>query len=323
MSLSKIADQVRDIPLDEVLERYGFEFKVEGRTLRVHTEEHNIVVTGNQWFDNKANIGGGGAIDLVMHIGGMDFAGACRFLATQFQPLAASQTALSFPSSIRKQSPPKKKPFEELAAVYAVRDDSNWPVARAYLVDKRQINTEIVDELHAAGLIYTNNHRPNPSLVFLHRDINGNIRGATLRDTEHQSAFRPCLGNKLTAWFTVGDLAKAERIVAVESPIDALSYHSIFACSGSSLAVVSCSGAIVPQELMYQVHERRQAFVVALDNDPAGKRGWLKAWNETLDWTGFKLSVECPNHKDWNEDLVAVRQHLHRPKSQKSASLKL
>ena len=47
------------------------------------------------------------------------------------------------------------------------------------------------------GSIYANDHRPNPSLVFLHRDQHGKVRGATLRDTKHQSVFRPCLGNKL------------------------------------------------------------------------------------------------------------------------------
>jgi hypothetical protein len=72
-------------------------------------------------------------------------------------------------------------------------------------------------------------HRPNPSLVFLHRDPRGKVRGATLRDTRQKSAFRPCLGNKLlTAWFAVGNFANADRIVAVESPIDALSYYSLF-----------------------------------------------------------------------------------------------
>jgi len=83
--------------------------------------------------------------------------------------------------------------------------------------------------------------------------------------------------------FAIGNLAEADRIAAVESPIDALSYHSLFACRGDSLAVVSCAGATVPHELMLQAYERRQAFVVALDNDPAGERGRQKAWNETMD----------------------------------------
>ena len=196
MNLSQLADQVRDTPLRNVLAHYGFDVKPEGTTLRAKTERHNIVVTGSRWFDNKAGVGGGGAIDLVMHIARVDFSVACRSLADEFDPLAATQSNLSFPSSLRSQ----KKPFEELMARYAVREDSHWPVARSYLTETRKIDPAIVDELHAVGSIYANDHRPDPSLVFLHRDAHGKVRGATLRDTRHQSAFRPCLGNKLSAW---------------------------------------------------------------------------------------------------------------------------
>jgi hypothetical protein len=323
MKISDLANQVRDIPLRDVLERYGFEPRREGTTLRAKSERHNIVVTGGRWFDNKANIGRRGAIDLVMYLGGVDFMAACRSLADQFRPLAAGQSDLSFPTSSQRQPAPRKKPFEELLALYATRDDSNWPIARAYLIEQRKISVRLVDGLHASGSIYANRHLPNPSLVFLHRDRHGDVRGATLRDTRHQSAFRPCLGDKLGAWFAVGDLTQAKRLVAVESPIDALSYYPLLGTPDDSLAVVSCAGAILPQALLSRAYDRRQAFVVALDNDPAGERGWLKARNETMDWTGFNLSSARPKNKDWNEDLIAAVRRLRTPKLKNSASLKL
>ena len=322
MKFTELAGQVRTIPLREVLERYGFQAKSEGTTLRAKSEHHNIVVTGSRWFDNKAGLGGGGAIDLVIHLAKVNFSMACRSLADEFLPLSSGQTALSFPKHWQQPSNPEKKSFEELAAIYAVRNDSSWPIARNYLIEQRKISPPLVDELHARGSIYSNDHRPNPSVVFLHRDQHGKVRGATLRDTRHQSAFRPCLGNKLTAWFAIGNLAEADRIAAVESPIDALSYYSLFGCRSGRLAVVSCTGATVPRELMLQAHDRRQAFVIALDNDPAGQRGRQKAWDETLNWTGFKLSSDCPRLKDWNDDLIAVMQRIHAPKFKISASLK-
>jgi hypothetical protein len=162
MNISQLADQVRGTPLRDVLTHYGFDVKREGTTLRTKTEWHNIVVTGGRWFDNKANVGGGGAIDLVMHIAGVDFSVACRSLADEFRPLAAGQVSLSFPSSSGCQTAPEKKSFEELIAFYAVRDDSNWPIARGYLSETRRIDPAIVDEMHAVGSIYSNAHRPNP-----------------------------------------------------------------------------------------------------------------------------------------------------------------
>jgi hypothetical protein len=197
-------------------------------------------------------------------------------------------------------------------AKYAVRDDGNWPVARAYLVKRRKIDPALVDELHAVGSIYANDHRPNPSLVFLHRTDTGKVVGATLRDTRHESAFRPTLGNKLTAWFAVGNVRDALTVAAVESPIDALSYHMMKGGRPGDLAVVSCSGSIVPGELMFQACDKRQNFVVALNNDAAGERGWQKAWDETADWTGFKISSDCPRLNDWNADLAALTQYPAR-----------
>ena len=197
-------------------------------------------------------------------------------------------------------------------------NEANWPIARAYLVETRGIDPAIVDDLHAVGTIFANDHRPNPSIVFLHRTQHGKVEGATLRDTRHQSSFRPCLGNKLTAWFTVGHLDKAEIVIAVESPIDALSYRTIHACRGDAWAVVSRAGATVPDQLMRLKYERRQRFVVALDNDPAGERGLRKAWDERVDWSGFKISSACPKHKDWRDDLMSLQ--LVRRKAKHSLS---
>ena len=70
---------------------------------------------------------------------------------------------------------PRRNPLEELMARYAIRDDSNWPVARAYLTQTRRIDPAVVDEMHAVGSVYANDHRPNPSLVFLHRDAHGKV----------------------------------------------------------------------------------------------------------------------------------------------------
>ena len=96
MKITRLADQVRSIPLREVLERYGFEVKAEGTTLRAKSDLHNIVVTGSKWFDNKAGVGGAGAIDLVIHLARADFSAACRSLASQFLPSEAGRRCLHF-----------------------------------------------------------------------------------------------------------------------------------------------------------------------------------------------------------------------------------
>ncbi|MDD5198360.1 MAG: toprim domain-containing protein [Terrimicrobiaceae bacterium] len=302
-----LADQLRAISLPALLAWHGLAPRPEGASFRAKSDHHNLVVTGNRWFDNRTGTGGAGAIDLQMHLTGEDFSAASRTLADQFRPAAICRQGIIFPSASANKSDSERLPFPQLMAKYAVKDDGNWSIARAYLVEMRGIEPAIVDELHAVGSIFANDHRPNPSLVFLHRTDCGKVLGATLRETRQDSAFRPCLGNKLTAWFAVGSVRDAHAVAAVESPIDALSYYCLYAGRTDRLAVVSCSGSTVPAELMVQTYDRRQSFVVALDNDAAGERGWKKAWDETADWSGFKITSDRPLRKDWNADLLAVR----------------
>ena len=109
MKISELADQVRGIPLRDVLERYGFETKPEGTTLRAKSEHHNIVVTGSRWFDNKANVGGGGAIDLVMHIAGVDFSARADLWPMNSARLRQVSPIFHF-LAVRKEPAPRRNP---------------------------------------------------------------------------------------------------------------------------------------------------------------------------------------------------------------------
>lgn len=315
----RTVDQIREIPLSELLNWHGLKSKPEGASVRARSGEHNIVVTGSKWFDNKAGMGGAGAIDLQMHLTGESFSNACQTLTNRFHPSAVNRSGIIFPPG--NPNAANRLSFHELMAKYAVRDDGNWPAARTYLVETRKIEPPTVDELHTAGSVYANNHHPNPGIVFLHRNSSGNVEGASLRDTRHDSSFRPCLGNKLSAWFSIGNLAEAQTVVAVESPIEALSYHTLFSGHNDSLAIVSCSGSYVPEDLMFQAYDRRQNFVVGLNNDTAGELGWQKAWDSTTEWTGFKISSACPRLKDWNADLQASHSTTRIGLAQKSSCL--
>ena len=112
----------------------------------------------------------------------------------------------------------RRNPSRNSQRIYAVRDDSNWPIARAYLVEQRKISPPLVDELHGRGSIYANDHRPNPSLVFLHRDQHGKVRGATLRDTRHQSAF-PSVPWKQAYRLVRGRRSRRERTASLPSSL--------------------------------------------------------------------------------------------------------
>lgn len=86
----------RALPLIEVLDHLGtngffwrrdhdFQPVKNSRTERLYVtkegEAWELLVTGAKWFDTRAGKGGGGGIDLVMHLTGLSFVGAVRLLS--------------------------------------------------------------------------------------------------------------------------------------------------------------------------------------------------------------------------------------------------
>ena len=51
--------------------------------LQVDGKEFEILCTGPKFWDMRANAGGGGAVDLVMHLFGVDFKRAAEILTTR------------------------------------------------------------------------------------------------------------------------------------------------------------------------------------------------------------------------------------------------
>lgn len=90
--------QVREMPLSQVLDKLqtggqifwrrdlDFVPDKDKRTVRLFLSSPGgfaweVLVTGLKWFDTRAGKGGGGGIDLVMHLLQIDFVKAVKLLA--------------------------------------------------------------------------------------------------------------------------------------------------------------------------------------------------------------------------------------------------
>ncbi len=85
---------LRATPLTEALELLGYHVQLDrdyrprscADTVRVIAEATNrplvfeLLITGPKWWDLRAGMGGGGAIDLVMHVESMPYRNAVRAL---------------------------------------------------------------------------------------------------------------------------------------------------------------------------------------------------------------------------------------------------
>lgn len=91
-------EHLRQVPVLAVLDALGLHWKrdvtfqpvKDKATVRVHVSLGGGVVellaTGAKWYDVRANQGGGGAIDLAMHLLRLDFVAAVKRLQPIPQP---------------------------------------------------------------------------------------------------------------------------------------------------------------------------------------------------------------------------------------------
>ncbi len=131
---------------------------------------------------------------------------------------------IEFPPTKRQN---ERKPFEELAAhiLFPVRQTGTSP---------GNILSKLGGSMHPLSTNFTIGDRCTRTIIgrirasCFARNVHGKVEGASCVSTIYESRFRPCLGNKLTAWFSIGDLGEAKTVVAVESPIEALSLPHTF-----------------------------------------------------------------------------------------------
>jgi hypothetical protein len=76
-------DRVREIPLRSVLLAVGAQ-QDQSDKAKWHTPRGVISVTGCKFINWQSATGGGGAIDLVIHLHHLDFKGAMAWLCSRF-----------------------------------------------------------------------------------------------------------------------------------------------------------------------------------------------------------------------------------------------
>ena len=222
-------DRLRDLPISVVLRRVlGIVPRREGEQLvfdtptvkiSVHSDERRFMV----FRGDKP--GGSGAISAVMQAVGCNFQEAIRWLAADFGTAEIeSSLRLAYENVIQqtaKDAITTPVTVAERLALYAPVVEARWPIVREYLVHTRCLPGSWIDAMHRRGHIWANDHG---SACFGHRNLSGQIVGASIRGTCSNSKFHQSVGSKAEGFFRLA-LSKSPptQIAVVESPIEALS----------------------------------------------------------------------------------------------------
>lgn len=290
---SQRIEEARAVSVLSVLEAHGFNYgKREGES--IHFDRKNskwrINVTGQRWFDHKAHKGGYGAIDLISHIANYSFRDAVEYLTGSYmaqhiadqkqKPKANQRPSMSFSDQLER---------------YADNTPHRWVEARSYLINNRKLDPQIIDELHHLGSIYPNQYG---SAVFVHHDLNGKMKGVTVRPSKDSKRFHMALGSKHEGFFRCGNLYQ-DPIAITESPIDAISYYQM-----NGRPAVSTGGLFIPQKLMSYIRNNNPRVILAFDNDSKKETfEAIKRIADLLKSENIRYEEHSPVSKDWNQDL--------------------
>lgn len=210
------AAAVREVPLETVLLLRGAARDRHDRR-KWHTEQGPLSVTGPKFINWHRGRGGGGAIDLVMHLAEVDCRSAVEWLE---EHVAAGRSALgncAAPNGCREVSTPEPR--------LPVADDRLLGRIRRYLTGRRCLAASLIEPLVAAGKLYAD-RRGNAVFLLVagkaERPVGAELRGTGPRVWRGMApGSRKDLG-----YFWIGAPGSGE-IVLCESAIDAISCHQL------------------------------------------------------------------------------------------------
>ncbi len=211
-------DQLRRIPLPAVLRKAGAHSDHSDK-VKWHTLKGDISITGMKFMNWHQSFGGGGAIDLAMHLNDLDFRRAVAWLQQHF----------SIP-------PDFESPHASRGLTLPPPDHSRFAAVKHYLVHERAITPSLTDSLIASGRIYADGRG---NAVFLLLGEENTPVGAELRGTGPQRWRGMAPGSQKDFGYFSVETPGATRVILCESAIDAISCWVLYPAS----LCLSTSGA--------------------------------------------------------------------------------
>lgn len=284
--MKAMSSRLREMPLEAVLESFGAVQDPKDKA-NWKTEVGRITVNGQKFFNQDASKGGGGAIDLAMHINACDYKTALATLANQFGSDATAAAVASDAMNQVKEAVKSTNPAKS-----GLPDDvpSNWPAVKKWMEQARKIPWQILDAFREKGLIRSD-ERGNAIFVNQH-GTGGEIRGKGAN-------FKGYRGKR---GLMVFERSKEKSVLVVESGTDAMAFA---ASHPTSFGLIVSTGGDFGEDTVDQLKAlQKQGYriCVGTDNDSSGEAKFNKLRTE------LNLSYadrQKPIGRDWQDDLKA------------------
>jgi len=242
-----LANQVRTIPLESVLRLSGAQpDRYDQR--KWHTCQGTLSITRAKFMNWNRGVGGGGAIDLVMHLHHLGFQQAVQWLEQRFPVPALVQAAPAAP-----------KP----ALMLPLPDPAKLGRVQRYLISERHIPPSLIESLVQSGHLYAD-HRANAVFLLLGKE--NNPVGAELRGTTSQPWHGLAPGSQKDRGFFSIPTVPRPAVILVESAIDAISCFALY----PQHRCISTAGARPNPRWLAALLDQGHSVYCGFDADPTG-----------------------------------------------------
>lgn len=280
------ADQLRSIPLEAVLRLCGAQPDRHDKH-KWHTAVGTLAVNGAKFINWNCGTGGGGAIDLVIHLHHFHFGAALEWLERAFPNPPPPQLAHPKPSLKMPAADPQKL----------------WRV-KTYLIHQRRLPEALLDPLIQSGLLYAD-ARANAVFVLLGKE--NTPVGAELRGTgdyrwrgmapgsEKDRGFFS-IPSSFPGYSPLADSPAPRPIILCESAIDAISCFALH----PDHRCISTSGARPNPHWLTAFLDQGLPICCGFDTDPTGETA-------AIAMLSLYPSIQRlrPSRHDWNVLLIS------------------
>ena len=273
MNWRERAQRLRAVPLAEVLRLSGAQPDPDDPH-KWHTSQGMLSVSGAKFMNWHRGQGGGGAIDLVMHLHGLGFGQALEWL----EPHGVAATVLPPTPSRPPLTLPPPVP-------------QNLDRVRRYLSEERHLPLGLLEPLLQSASLYADT---KANAVFLLRDQQCQPVGAELRGTTAAAWRGMAPGSRKDLGFFALPLESQEACVLCESAIDAISCHALH----PHYRCVSTAGARPDPAWLNQLLAQPQPVYCGFDLDATGE-----AMAQSMITLHPIIQRLRPARKDWNDVL--------------------
>ncbi len=269
--------QARRANLEEYLKATGNILLKEGKQFRVKNHS-GLVVSGNRWYSHSLSKGGN-SLDYLIEMEHLDFKKAIEYLLN------------------RKNTIKTETPLQNKRIIVPQRNINDKRVI-AYLVKTRMISQNVIIPLIMQGRIYESIEYHN--CVFTGIDEYNNIKYVTQRSSLPNCSLRfESMGSDKKYSFSIK--GKTDIVCVFESPIDLLSYRTIYHGTSRIQSHMLSLGGVSSIALDAYIERNPQIknIVFCLDNDATGNEAYISFQHKYLP-KGFNVYKHFPQTKDWN-----------------------